>query len=83
MKQYLCSWKWRKSGHADCIFSPDITKARVWKIRTFAEAACEDLAAHTISVIAPDGSMFRCAELEIEEREGSDGFVVYCTALVN
>jgi len=83
MKQYLCSWKWRDSNHVDCVFAPNVTKARAWKIRAFAEVACEDLMGHTINVTALDGSTFRCTGLEIEDREGAEGFVVYCIPPVN
>jgi hypothetical protein len=78
MRQYLCSWKYREPfPKIDCVFSPDIENARIWKVKSLAVAASQDFLGHEFRVPMPDGSLSYCRRLEIlEVRPGE--FVFYC-----
>jgi hypothetical protein len=78
MRQYLCSWKHSEPfPKIDCVFSPDIGEARIWKIKSLAVDAGEDFVGHEFLVPMADGSLFYCRRLEmLEARPGE--FVFYC-----
>lgn len=78
VKQYLCDFKFTGPfPQIDCVFSPHVARARVWKHRDSAEMASQDLQGHDFRVPTGSESIFRCRRLEMME-VGPNQFVFFC-----